>query len=214
MNGEKFIAVLWVCFFSFLAHAEQPFQNWLTLNLGQRLDYALEAMVEYENKWQDDEPTWKEFFLEPSLVWHYSPRYDFAVGYMWTEMHEAQDNHSWHEAILAGTVKLPVKEWKFSSRQRFQFGSLEDQFTWMFRQLTRVEYDNAWLQRIRPFIADEWFYDIEEEFLSENRFYGGINYEILPSCMIEIYGMWQSVWMADGMHRDGPVVGTMLQFAF
>ena len=196
--------------------AENPFQSWLTLEASQRLDYGLEAAVSVENRLTEKDPTWQQIQLEPMMIWHYSPRYDFSLGYMWTNT-QMDDGTAMigHESVASGTVKLPLKEWMISSRQRFQFGTMEDETTGVFRQLTRVEYDASWMPfRLKPFIADEWFYDLMNGFVPENRLYGGLSYKWNRMMMTEVYCMKQDLWDADDMNANGLVFGLTAKMSF
>ncbi|MFH1066562.1 MAG: DUF2490 domain-containing protein [bacterium] len=196
--------------------AAGPFQSWLMIGVSQRLDYSLEANVEWENHWSEKKPAWRQSQVEPSLTWHYSPRYDFGVGYMWTEDWPEQNmNDSMHEGLFFGTIKADLKNWMLTSRQRFQFGEMDDETTGMFRQKTRAEYRAEWLPfRIRPFATDEWFLDLMDGYVSENRFYGGLSYAINRAWMVEIYGMRLDLWGLNGEHRSGPVFGMEVKLSF
>lgn len=198
-------------------YAEQPFQNWLTLSFSKRLDYSLELMFESENWFADTEPTVRETMLSPLLIWRYSPRYDFSIGYMWRNMNEKEGSASLHQGVFGVMIKVPIKEFLITSRQRVEYGvDGNDETVGRFRQRWRINYSSPsfFNNKLRPFIADEWFYNLEESFFAQNRLYGGIAYEIAPNLMIELYGMRQDIWSADGTNVNGPVVGMNIMTIF
>ena len=58
-----------------------PTQSWLMTSISQRLDYGLSLVLESENRFFDEGPAWHRYEIRPLLMWNYSPRYDFHLGY-------------------------------------------------------------------------------------------------------------------------------------
>lgn len=201
-----------------------PFQSWLTVSYSQRLDYSLEFMMEGESRFQGEDPEWNRLELMPQLIWHYSPRYDFGIGYENNRTEFMDDMESvGNEGFLFVTVKLPVREWTFSSRQRFQAGveEMEDmeETTAMFRHLVRVQYDNGHMPlKLVPYLENEWFFNLMDGYLSQNRVRAGLGYPVNSHVMVDVYGMRLDEWKEmEGMpdpHVWLPVFGVSLNLEF
>ncbi len=193
-------------------------ESWLTTSISQRFDYGLEFMLETEQRFSTGAQVYQRYELMPQLIWHYSPRYDFSLGY--------EENRQWmedgediagHEGFATVTLKFPLKQWLLTSRQRLQGGiNDEDKSMVIFRQQTRLSYELPRLPfRLKPFLQDEWFVDlIDGNGVTENRIQLGLSYEINRAWRAEIYGMRVDQWDMMGVHSTTPVVGLNLNLAF
>lgn len=200
------------------AEANRPFQSWLTASVSQRYDYGLEFMMETEQRFSTGEQVYQRYELTPQVIWHYSPRYDFSVGFEESRQWDDQgDDMAGHEGFFSGTIKAKLKEWELSSRQRFQFGwDDEDDSAGVFRQKTLVVYNDARFPfRLKPFLSDEWFVDlIEGQGLVENRLQLGLRYEVNRAVSVEVYGMRQDQWDGAGRGSATPVLGLNVSILF
>jgi len=206
-----------VLFSGSIAHAKDgPLQGWLTLEWGQRLDYALEARVMLENRLSEKDPLWSRYETTPELVWHYSPRYDFSIGYMNTGLWMGDDTFmDGHEAVVSTTVKIPVKDLMVTSRQRFQAGTMSEETTAVFRQQTRLLYTGSWVPlHLKPFLADEWFCDLTGRGITQNRLMAGLMYEINRAWSVSVWGMRLDQWNERDELETAPVVGLDLMLSF
>ncbi|MDZ4742893.1 MAG: DUF2490 domain-containing protein [Verrucomicrobiota bacterium] len=210
--------LLLLIFLGMNVQAGSGFESWLNISLGQRLDYGLEAKVETEQWFASESPTYKHIEIMPQLIWHYSPRYDFTVGYAydWTQQSNRMITVG-NSGFFDTTVKIPFQRFNLSSRQRLQFGTEateEDQngFVALYRPKTVLEYEMPWLPlRLMPFVADEVFFDMNTGVLLENRAQIGVAYRINKSWRIEVYGMRVDQWDMTGENSNFPVAG--LNFA-
>jgi len=204
------------------------------LDWSQRLDYGLEPRLGIENRLADGKPDWQQIELTPELVWHYSPRYDFSLGYMLTYQDQqtpmlgapppANDmerdafngkTDTAHMATASATIFLPVEDFKMQSRQRIQYGVDQDQTMGIFRQLNRIEYEGQLLPfHLKPFVSNEWFFNLERSYLNESRTILGLSYEITPHQAVEIYGMRRDLWSERGYSDTGHVFGINFMLHF
>jgi hypothetical protein len=202
--------------FTGVALADKTFspQVWLTASVSQRYDYGLEFMLETEQRLSSEASLYHRYEITPQVIWHYSPRYDFSLGY--------EENREWnagthdlgaHEAFGSVTIRLPLKAWLITTRERWQ-GGADDRGTssLVFRQQTRVSYEKL---RLRPYVQNEWFWDsLHGGGLMENRAQAGISYRWNRAWQTELYAMRLDQWMADGVHLLTPVVGLNLNLTF
>ncbi|PAW78575.1 MAG: hypothetical protein B9S32_06535 [Verrucomicrobia bacterium Tous-C9LFEB] len=198
-----------------------PLMGRIVDSVSQRLDYGLEVMVESEQWFQDTKPTFLHYEIMPQLIWHYSPRYDFAIGYERDETYGVDEmgndtidraNQGW----ASMTVKIPLKDWYFSSRQQFQggIGDSEGEI-YTFRHLVRAEYRKPFLPlKITPFVSNEYFLNLREGDIAENRFTVGLLYPFNKAVSVELFGMRDDTWMPDGNSMVSPVVGMNVKVSF
>jgi hypothetical protein len=196
----------------------KPPQVWLNGLLSQRLDYGLELAIETEQRFSSGERFYDRYEITPQLIWHYSPRYDFSIGYeenrQWTANHTETAGH---EAFATVTLKYQMRDWLLTSRQRIQYGVDNDEETsGVFRQRTQLSYELPRLPwRLKPFLADEWFYDIENgNDITENRLQLGVSYQINRAWRIEVYGMRLDQWNDEGNLTTTPVTGINVNVSF
>lgn len=219
--------------FADVAHAEQSFSSWLMMEWSQRVDYGLEPRLSIENRVADAKPDWQMIEVTPELTWHYSPRYDFSVGYVldyedqatgmlgepapeddgMRDMYDGKTVTA-HLAMASATVLLPIKDFNLSSRQRIEVGVRQDETAGVFRQLNRVDYMGQFPLRLKPFVSHEWFWDFEEGYLVESRTIIGVGYEIMPHQAVEIFGMRRDVWNRAGYSDAGHIFGVTWMFNF
>ena len=170
------------------------------------MDYGLEAAVEAENRFSAQGRLYRHYEVTPELIWHYSPRYDFSLGYEESGTYHHEDLEQGHQGYLTTTLKLDVKEWRFGSRQRLQAGTDNGATVWIFRQKNRVAYAGVFLPfDLVPFLADEWFCDLQGGGITENRVQLGLSRALNEKSKIELYGMWVDQWMPH--HSSTPVFG-------
>ncbi len=205
-----------------------PVQIWNTNALSQRFDYGLEAVIEEENRMAVESPVWRRHAISPQLIWHYSPRYDFAIGYEnkrdWTdqvtedEMGTRVDTVEEEEnsGFFSGTVKLEMAGWAMESRQRFQWGLAEDGTTGEFRQKTDLRYEKPLLPfGIKPFVADEWSYDLlGSRELSQNELMMGFMVDFNRVLRVELFGLRMDEWDVAGNLLTTPVLGLKVSARF
>lgn len=198
-----------------------PLMGRIVDSVSQRLDYGLEAMIESEQWFQDTRPEFLHYEIMPQLIWHYSPRYDFAIGYERDETYGIDEmgndtidraNQGW----ASMTVKVPLKDWYVTSRQQFQGGvgdSAGEIYT--FRHLVRAEYRRPFLPlNITPFVSNEYFLDLRRGDITENRFTVGLSYPFNKAVSVELFGMRDDTWMPDGNSMVSPVAGLSVKVAF
>jgi hypothetical protein len=193
-------------------------QVWLNGMISQRLDYGVELALETEQRLSSGKRIYERYEVTPQVIWHHSPRYDFSLGYEENRTWDGEnDEMAGHEAFASVTFKYAVRDWLLTSRQRVQYGvDDEDETAGMFRQRTQLSYEIPRLPfRLKPFIADEWFYDVENgNGFMENRFQAGLSYQINRAWRIEVYGMRLDQWDDTGKLTTAPVAGINVSVSF
>jgi hypothetical protein len=102
-----------------------------------------------------------------------------------------------------------------SSRSRFEYRDREDQEDhWRYRNkfTVKVPIELTGL-KLKPYVADEVFVPLNDDNISTNRFYAGLNFDVLEDITGEIFYLWQSS-RAPGDWKDFNVLGTRLKLRF
>ncbi len=198
------------------AVTEHGFQSWQALQLSQGLDYNFTAILEAENRQAFQSPSWRYTEIVPQLLWRCSPRYDFAAGMEWSASKQPGMAESiGYQPFLETRIKWQRGRWDLSSRQRFQTGSDSEGFVALFRQLTRAQYRlQGFNDRLSLYAADEWFLNLLQGEVLENRAELGSSYALNAHMNVEVYGMLQSLWNVNGLSGNIPVIGCKAILAF
>ena len=191
------------------ALTETGFQSWQQIQISQGLDYNLTAALEGENRQAFESPSWRYTEFVPQLMWRYSPRYDFATGLEWSASKvPGMAEITGYEPFLETRIKWQRGRWDVSSRQRFQTGSDSEGFVAMFRQLSRAQYRlQGFGDRLSIYAADEWFLNLLQGQIQENRTELGTSYALNSHMNVEVYGMLQNLWNENGVSGSIPVIG-------
>jgi hypothetical protein len=198
------------------AEGNAPLQGWLNTSVSQRFDYSLVAKVEAEAWGSAGNPGLARYEFTPQLLWHYSPRYDFTVGYQHSEtFRQNEAGLEGDTAVIAAQINVPFAkdDWLFTSRQRFQFGSGDPAYANIFRHQVTLQYLGLLPDRIKPFLADEYFVSFLAGDISENRASIGVNYQVNRVTSIDLYFMADHTW-SPGQIAFTPVMGLNLNLHF
>ncbi len=209
------VAFLFLSAFSLRAGETRAFESWLGMGIHQRLDYGLEVGLESQ-EWlssSDQSPVLRHWEISPTVTWHYSPRYDFFLGYeRETEWTTERQTINTDLAVSGFTVLLPLGKWDLRSQQRFETGANDEKTVADFRHLTRVVY-HGFSDRWAPYVSNEWFFNLMEGDVTQNRFLVGIEYHLTKSLTAEFYGMRRDEWEADNLSTT-PIFGINLNWNF
>ena len=198
------------------AVTENGFQTWQQLQVSQGLDYNLTAILEAENRLSFQSPSWRYSEIVPQLMWRYSPRYDFATGLEWSASRvPGMTEITGYQPFLEARIKWQRGRWDISSRQRFQTGGDTEGFVAMFRQLSRAQYRlQGFGDRLSLYAADEWFLNLLQGQIQENRAELGTSYAFNSRMTVEVYGMLQNLWNVNGVSGVIPMIGCKAILAF
>ena len=216
MKLLKIMSLLCCLTFSVKAQQGRAFEFWSSQGISQRLDYGLELSLESEERISTGKgEAFRNEQVTPSLIWHYSPRYDFQIGYEGEMDWDAEGKlEVGHRGLAVATVKVPFGKWNLSSRQRFDAGVMEEKTVSDFRHMLRLESE-LFSKRWVPFISDEWFLDLVGARLAENRAQIGVLYRWNRAWESELYGMRRDLWEKESENSSyGMILGVNLRIKF
>lgn len=187
---------------------EEATQLWWMAGVEQRLDYALGVRVETETRMAVDGSLFRRNEIRTLLTWEYSPRHAFLLGYENSLTERPEELEDGHDLIAAWDVKVPVQDWYLTSRQRIQYGYEGEMETGLFRHRVDLMWMNSRLPfRLTPYLFNEWFLDVLEGEMRQNRVGLGLRYPVSENIGVGVFGMRWDRWMVSGEHFVTPVVG-------
>lgn len=206
------------------AAADGDWQQWTEISWTQTLGNGLDLGLRWEGHWEEDLSRFAYHEVEPMLLWRWSPRWDFGVGYerdeRWVPMAEVT-----HVPNVAATFRLPRQPWKLlpaldwrlTNRSRLDFLLPEDaarEWRPVFRN--RTEWETRWRwgsKELVPFLFEEWLLDLRAGAFAQNRLGVGLGIPLLPHWLARIYAMRLDEKIA-GVWEWHPVVGVQVQTQF
>ncbi|MHC4737392.1 MAG: DUF2490 domain-containing protein [Planctomycetota bacterium] len=124
----------------------------------------------------------------------------------WSEEHRPQLN-----AILKGNL-LGID---FTNRSRFEFRDRQNKDDgWLYRNKLTLKFPmELTALKLKPYIADEVFFILDEADYTANRLYAGFSIDLAKNLKGKIFYMWQTARVS-GADIDINVIGTNLTFSF
>lgn len=113
------------------------------------------------------------------------------------------------------TLKQKLGDIDVSMRNRLEFRDFENaEDRWRYRNKVtfKLPYELTSL-KLKPYIADEIFINLNEEGYSANRLYGGLSFKLFDNIKTSVFYFWQSSRANPG-RNDTHAIGTKLVFAF
>lgn len=232
MKKYYFIVLFLVIIFlvipkSIFSDNDGDWQYWNTESIDWKIidvkkDYldTVEAKVETEFRWGDN--VGELYYYHGDFGISFNKLFEkwFSFGLNYRQVYELKDS-DWvveHRPYINGTIKINLGEWELSNRSRFEYRDTETYNAWRYRNLTALIFPwkfTSW--NIRPYVADEIFYDFHVDELNRNRLYAGfkIGKIFLLECLKgDIYLLWQSKKKPDWGDEDYYISGTKLRVHF
>jgi hypothetical protein len=169
----------------------EDFQLWINHSWSQNFDYGLQPSLRFEPRFENDVSDFSYYEIEAMLNWRYSPRWDFAIAYERDER-LLPDTEISHVPNISSTLKLPLRNWFVSNLFRFEFmlPESDEDSRITYRNRTQLEYRRKFgSKEIVPFVFEEWFLDLNEVEIVQNRAGIGIGYPVVPHWIIQAYFM-------------------------
>lgn len=102
-----------------------------------------------------------------------------------------------------------------SDRSRLEYRDREiKKDIWRYRNKLTIRLPLEFTElKLKPYLADEVFINLDEEGYNRNRLYGGVSFELSKNLTGDIFYLWQSS-RSGGGRKDINVLGTALKFHF
>jgi hypothetical protein len=121
-----------------------------------------------------------------------------------------------NRAILDFILKYPLWNLELSDRNRVEFRFIEDsEYRTRYRNRVKIAMPlEVGRTTIKPYIADEVFFDSNRDGLDKNRVYSGIVLDIFKNTTLEIQYFWQLEGKREGSMDSINAVRTFLTLSF
>ena len=142
----------------------------------------------------------------------------FDLGFVYRQVYGRDSSGSWieeHRMLLNATLKGNLLGIDFTDRSRFEYRDRENKDDgWRYRNKLTLKFPmELTALKLRPYIADEVFFTLDEADYIANRLYTGFSVNLTENLKGNIFYMWQTAKVS-GVDIDINVVGTYLTFSF
>lgn len=201
----------WIVLWAFHSTARaDDWQLWTEAGWSQNLGNALVAGFRSQLRFERDMTYVSYYEVEPSLMFRYSPRYDFFVGYERDARFRPQDEAA-NIPNFGAIVNLPIKKLEITNRSRIDFilnekAGAEDDIG--FKNLFNIRHPwSIGSKELFPFAFDEFLLSTRMGEVAENKVGMGIEVPIAPHWGAQVYWMRQDLWSDNGESEWHPVLG-------
>ena len=218
MNNTSIAFFIFFLLFSLKCFAfdDNDFQYWNTESLSWKANDDFKVTLEEEFRLGDDGGSFYYQHSDLGIVYSgITDWLDVGINYRHIFEKKSGDWQQENRPHLNAIVKWRSFNSSFSNRGRFEYRNRESaEDFWRYRnklaltlpfKMTRFD--------IQPYIADEIFYDFDDEDLIRNRLYSGFYLKLFNNLNSEVFYLWQRSKQSGGWD-DIHVLGTKLKLTF
>ncbi|MBN2482800.1 MAG: DUF2490 domain-containing protein [Candidatus Omnitrophica bacterium] len=198
------------------AFDDGDFQYWNNESISWKVNENWKVTLEEELRFGDDGGNIYYQHSDLGVVYSGIASWlDVGVNYRYVR---EERNSRWKDDSqphLNATVKWSRFGFSLSDRSRFEYREREDaEDYWRYRNNFTVKLPWKFTRfEIRPFVADEIFYDFDAETLNKNRFFSGISFKITKQVSGDIFYLWETSEKNEKWN-DLHVLGTKIKLNF
>jgi len=202
-----------ICF----AVDDSDFQYWSSASLSFDIHKDWKAIVTEELRM--GESAGKLYFHYTDVGFVYGGLADWLdLGFDYWQVYGKDSSGSWmeeHRMLLNATLKGNLLDIDFTNKSRFEYRDRENKDDgWRYRNKLTLKFPmELTALKLRPYIADEVFFTLDEADYTANRLYAGFCIDLAKNLKGNIFYMWQST-RTSGKYIDINVIGTYLTFSF
>ncbi|MHC4396513.1 MAG: DUF2490 domain-containing protein [Planctomycetota bacterium] len=202
-----------ICF----ASDDNDFQYWSAAGFSFDLDKDWKAVVTQELRIGESAGNLYYEHTEIGLV--YSGLADWLdVGFDYRQISETDSAGVWrdeHRPQLNVTLKGKLCGLDLADRSRLEYRDRENKTDlWRYRNKLTLKLPMELTPlKLKPYIADEIFIDLNEVGYNKNRIYAGFSFDLTENLKGAIFYLWQTT-RTGGVCNDINVLGTSFRFTF
>lgn len=202
-----------ICF----ASDDNDFQYWSAASFSFDLDKDWKAVVTQELRIGESAGNLYYEHTEMGLI--YSGLADWLdVGFDYRQISETDSAGTWrdeHRPQLNVTLKTKLFGLDWADRSRLEYRDRENKTDlWRYRNKLTLKLPMELTPlKLKPYIADEIFIDLNEVGYNKNRVYAGVSFKLAKNLKCAIFYMWQTT-RTGGFYNDISVLGTSFKFSF
>lgn len=202
-----------ICF----AVDDSDFQYWSSVSLSFDIHKDWKAIVTEELRFVESAGNLSYHHTEVGFV--YSGLADWLdLGFDYRHIYGKDSSGSWieeHRPQLNAILKGNLLGFDFTDRSRFEYRDRENMNDiWMYRNKLTLKFPMELTSlKLKPYIADEVFFLLDEVDYTANRLYAGFSIDLAKNLKGKIFYLWQTAKVS-GIDIDINVIGTNLTFSF
>jgi len=201
-----------VCF----ASDDGDLQYWSTAGVSFDIDKDWKFKFEEEFRFGDNAG---HFYRHSDFGVVYKSFADWIdLGFNYRQVFEKDSKGQWRQENrphLNVTLKSKLFGFDLSDRSRLEYRDREiKKDIWRYRNKLTIRLPLEFTElKLKPYLADEVFINLDEEGYNRNRLYGGVSFKLSKNLTGDIFYLWQSS-RSGGSRKDINVLGTALKFYF
>jgi hypothetical protein len=209
------VGVMLVSNYSF-AFDDGDFQYWNTESISWKVNRDWKIEFEQEFRFGDNAGNFYYEHSDLGLIYSgFAEWLDLGLNYRQISEKKSGEWKEENRPHINAILKWEFQDLSFSNRSRLAYRNREDADNfWHYRNKLTIGF--PWKLTgfdIQPYMADEIFYDFDEDTLNRNRLYTGASLKLLKDLKAEIYYLWQTSKKNDDW-SDVNILGTNVKLNF
>jgi hypothetical protein len=191
---------------------------WTTANASVGINEDWKCTFEQEFKFGDY--AGELFYSHSDLGFVYQSLADWIdLGFNYRQVFarkgSADDWKQENRPHLNFTLKGKLFDLNVSNRSRFEYRDIETRDDhWRYRNKFTVKLPFELTDfKLKPYVADEIFFPLNDDNINQNRVYAGFSFDVLENMKGEVFYVWVTGRTDDGW-IDVNALGTRLKFSF
>jgi hypothetical protein len=175
---------------------DEGFQYWNTLEAN--FDLNKDWKIEFEQDMRLGDDGGNLYYNSSDLGFVYKSLADRVdIGFGYKQISEKDNDNVWqpeYRPHFSATLKDEIFGLDFSNRSRFEYRNRESsQDLWRYRNRLSVELPYKFtVLKMRPYITDEVFFNLDEQGYNRNRLNAGVILDLSKNTKAKIYYLWQT----------------------
>lgn len=179
------------------AYNNNDFQNWGTATAKYQASDVLQLSFENQSRIGNNSTNFYYNHIELGLFGKLSDYLKLGGGFRYTYKKQQLNNAAWksnYRAIMTALLEFGADKFKFSTRNRFEYRMPDGAPNrWWYRNLFELALPLIVAKpKVRPFIADEIFINLNLKDFSENRAFVGLKIRPIEKFEGKIFYLRQS----------------------
>lgn len=135
-------------------------------------------------------------------------------GYRYTwDVENSPTTYQENRLLVEGTVRASHRRFFFLNRNRVEWRDINDEWSWRYRNRTRVEGDFSLRTRAAtPYLMVEFFYDSRYDDWNRQLYYAGTDWPIFKKAILDVYYCRQNDSESSTAHVNA--IGATLKLYF
>jgi hypothetical protein len=197
------------------AYDDGDFQVWHNENQEFKINKNAKILFEEEFRFGDDAREFYYHHYDISFIYLFTKFFEFGGGFRQIYEKKSGKFKEENSPFVKAILKYSLFGFDLDDGNRFEYRNFDySPDLWRYRNKLTVKFPWELTKlEIRPYLANEIFFDFEDATLSRNRFYSGLGFKIFKSVTGEIYYLLQTTKGIDTW-TDANVLGTKIKIVF